>query len=144
MTPESVQSLAEVEAIYRSGGWLAVAAALAHLFVRSYRSGAIDAFILRACPGLGWWERSRYWRLGAVVVASLAAAALTGLTAGQSWWVALLGGLPAALAAIGAHEVGETVGKAQRDRVEDELARARNLSLTPRSGPPSGGGPWQP
>lgn len=116
MQPDQIQSLAEVEELYRQWGWIGAAAGAVYLLLRLWRSGIVDQWLNVAFPKMQWDARSRFWKLGAIFVLSAVATTLSGMATGQLWWSSAIAGLIAAVSAIGIHETKQTIGKAAAER----------------------------
>jgi hypothetical protein len=124
MQPSDISSLADLETLYRQWGWIGLASGVVFGLLKLWRSGLVDSWLNAAFPRMQWDARSRWWKLGTVFVLSTAATTFTGIMSGQAVWAAAIGGVLAALGAIGMHETGKTMGKAVAEsRVMAEVGR---------------------
>jgi len=86
---------------YAKGGWFWLVAFGVSLLLRWYQSGQGEAFAAHISPNAVWSRLALPLKIAISVVLSCVATTLVGLHAGQSWWLALLSGIPAAVAAAG-------------------------------------------
>ncbi len=101
-----VQALTEA---YSHGGWLAVMSVGVMLIIKAWRSNNMQTALETTFPKLAWASWPLWLRITVVVATATLSSVLGAVAVGVPLVSALIGAVPVALGAIGAHELVATV-----------------------------------
>ncbi len=127
--------VASLQEAYEHGGWLAVSSVAVMLVIKAWRSPSFQSALEKSAPKLAWSTWPVWLRISIVVLTSVASSVLGGLAGGVSIGAALVGALPIALGAIGAHELLVTVTRPAAPLSPEESALREATSLKPPMAP---------